>query len=160
MTFRSFIAACLVLGMGGASAVAGPAVLSNDDLAEVVGQEGISMVLHLQVNTSDAGSQALGASFTHSFNVNGTTTYATAQGLKGVIDLVGLTIDVAPRPDLAGGSYIDIGLPGVVAVNQFGFRSFGVQTDAQAAVQPDQNFGSVLLNGVGTQTGHLYLWAK
>ena len=103
----------LFLGMGSATAMAGPAVLSNDDLAEVVGQEGISMVLHLQVNTSDAGSQALGASFTHSFNVNGTTTYATAQGLKGVIDLVGLTIDVAPRPDLAGGSYIDIGLPGV-----------------------------------------------
>jgi hypothetical protein len=35
-----------------------------------------------------------------------------------------------------------------------------VQTDPQAAVQADQNFGSVLLHGVGTQTGHLYLWAK
>lgn len=145
---------------GVVAATAAPLQLSNEDLSEVSGRDGISLVVHLEVNTSDTSSDTAGARFTRSFAVNGTTTYASAQGLRGVVDLVGLTVDVKARGGLNDGSYIDIGLPSVVAANQFGFRSFGVQTDAQAAVPAEQNFGGVLLNGSATQTGHFLMWAK
>jgi hypothetical protein len=140
--------------------VAEPVPLDNQDLAEVVGREGISLYLHLEVNTADTATPFSGARFTRSFNVNGTTTYASAQGLRGVLDLVGITVDVSARPDLPGASYVDIGLPGLVAANQFGFRAFGVQTDPQATVQPDQSLGGLLLHGVGTQTGRFLMWAQ
>lgn len=76
------------------------------------------------------------------------------------MDLVGLSIDVAARAGTSGSSYIDIGLPGFIAVNQFGFRAFGVQTDPQGSVQPEQNYGGLLLHGTATQTGHFLMWAK
>ncbi|OGB33860.1 MAG: hypothetical protein A3F78_13540 [Burkholderiales bacterium RIFCSPLOWO2_12_FULL_61_40] len=159
--FALLALAWLFLWVGGVgTATAAPALLNNDDLSEVTGRDGISIVVHLEVNTSDTSSDTAGARFTRSFMVNGTTTYATAQGLRGVVDLVGLTVDVKARGGLNDGSYIDIGLPGVVAANQFGFRSFGVQTDAQAAVPAEQNFGGVLLHGLATQTGHFLMWAK
>ncbi|MDP3655196.1 MAG: hypothetical protein Q8R67_26350 [Rhodoferax sp.] len=159
--FALLALAWLSLWMGGwVTATAAPVQLNNEDLAEVVGRDGISLVVHLEVNTSDTSSDTAGARFTRSFTVNGTTTYATAQGLRGALDLVGLTIDVKARGGLSDGSYIDIGLPGVIAANQLGFRSFGVQTDAQAAVPAEQNFGGVLLNGSATQTGHFLMWAQ
>lgn len=153
---------CLCLALVGAPllAVAEPVPLDNRDLAEVVGREGISLYLHLEVNSADTATPYSGARFTRSFNVNGTTTYASAQGLRGVLDLVGITVDMSARPDAPGESYFDIGLPRLVVANQFGFRAFGVQTDAQAAVQPEQNFGGLLLQGVGTQTGRFVMWAQ
>lgn len=151
-----FAVAAFSLGV----AVAAPVALSNDDLSEVVGGDGISLFFHVEVNSADTGSETTGARFTRSFTVNGTTTYATAQGLRGVIDALGVSIDVGARPDSSGGSYIDIGLPRVLAVNQFGYRAFGVQTDPLATVQPEQNFGGVLLHGLGTQTGHFLMWAQ
>lgn len=156
------VRACLCLELLGACAfaVAEPVPLDNVALAEVVGREGISLYLHLEVNSADTATPYAGARFTRSFNVNGTTTYATAQGLRGTLDLLGISVDVSARPDLPGSSYLDIGLPGVVVANQFGFRAFGVQTDAQATVQPDQNLGGLILQGMGTQTGRFLVWAQ
>jgi hypothetical protein len=154
--------AVLCVGLLGiaASVAAEPVPLDNADLAEVVGREGISLYLHLEVNSADTATPYSGARFTRSFNVNGITTYAAAQGLRGTLDLMGVTVDVSARPDQPGGSYLDIGLPGLVAANQFGFRAFGVQTDPQAAVLPEQSMGGVLLHGVGTQTGRFLMWAQ
>lgn len=156
------VRACLCQGLLGACALAlaEPVPLDNQDLSEVVGREGISLYLHLAVNTSDTARPFVGARFTRSFNVNGTTTYASAQGLRGTLDLVGIAVDVSARRDLLGGSYAEIGLPGLVAANQFGFRAFGVQTDPQATVQPDQSLGGLILHGVGTQTGRFLVWAQ
>lgn len=156
------VRACLCLGLFGACAlaVAEPVPLDNQDLSEVVGREGISLYLHLEVNTSDTAMPFIGARFTRSFNVNGTTTYVSAQGLRGTLDLVGIAVDVSAHPGQPGGSYMDIGLPGLVAANQFGFRAFGVQTDPQAMVQPDQILGGLILHGVGTQTGRFLVWAQ
>ncbi len=145
--------------LGGVTAVAAaPLPLGNAELSEVVGRDGIGLQVHLEVNSSEAGDLGAGAQFTRSFTVHGTTTYLTAQGWRGTLDLVGLTVDVGARPD-GGGSYIDIGLPGTVVARQFGFRTSGVQTDPQAPVVPQQNLGGVLLQGSATQSGHFYLWA-
>lgn len=137
---------------------AAPLPLDNEALSEVVGRDGIGLLVHLEVNTSDPGDVSAGARFTRSFAVHGTTTYVTAQGWRGALDLVGVSVDVGARPD-GGGSYIDIGLPGTVVARQFGFRTSGVQTDPQATVAPQQSLGGVLLHGSATQSGHFFLWA-
>ena len=132
-------------------AMAVPKAMDNSEMAEVVGGDGVSIIADINVNASQVS---------HSFNVDGVTTYAVMQHVGGGMFVGGITLDVRNKPDASGDTYVDIGLPGFVAFKKFGFRASGVQTDPQAPILPSQNLGGVQLNGNGAMTGHFLLWAK
>lgn len=139
----------LLLLFSALHAAAAPVALSDEELAAVEGRDGVGLAVHLELDSR----------LVAGFNVNGTTTYAVVHQLGGVADLVGLTLDVRHRPD-GGGDYVDIGLPGFVGFKQFGVRGLSAQTDPLAPLAPNANYGQLLLNGTGTMTGHVYLWAQ
>jgi hypothetical protein len=137
---------------------AAPVPLSDDELAAVDGRDGVGLAVHLELNSQLLQGTSSGARLTEGFNVNGTTTYTVVQDLAGVMDLVAVTLNVRKRPD--GGDYLDVGLPGFVGFKQFGFRALGAQTDPLAVVPNSASYGSLLLNGTASMTGHVYLWAQ
>lgn len=144
--------ALAVLGGGlGGAALAEPKAMDNSELSDVVGGDGVSIIADLNINASQVS---------HSFNVDGVTTYAVMKDVGGGMFVGGVTVDVRNKPDASGDTYIDIGLPGFVAFKKFGFAASGVQTDPQAAILPSQNLGGVQLNGTGAMTGHFLMWAK
>lgn len=147
----AFIVGVVVASSLSAGAMAAPKAMDNSELAEVVGGDGVSIIADINVNASQVS---------HSFNVDGVTTYAVMQDVGGGMFVGGITVDVRNKPDASGDTYIDIGLPGFVAFKKFGFRASGVQTDPQAAILPSQNLGGVQLNGNGAMTGHFLMWAK
>ena len=144
------IAAVVALGWS-VSAFAEPKPLDNSELADVVGGDGISIMVDLSLNASQVS---------RSFNVDGVTTHAVLNDVGGNMLALGITVDVQNRPDVAGSTYIDIGLPSVISFNKFGFRTSGVQTDLQTALPANQNLGGVQLNGTGAMTGHFLMWAQ
>jgi hypothetical protein len=133
-------------GLFAAQAFAAPVALSDEELSSVSGGDGISLAVHLELNTD----------LLAGFNVNGTKTYAVLQGLGGVADLFTFTVDLKSRAD--GPDYIDIGLPGFIGFRQFGFRALGAQTDPNALVTPATSYGAIQLDGTASVTGHVYLW--
>ena len=135
-----------------------PVRLSDDELAAVDGRDGVGLAVHLELNSQLLQGTSSGARLTAGFNVNGTMTYAVVQDLAGVMDLVAVTLNVRKRPD--GGDYLDVGLPGFVGFKQFGFRALDAQTDLLAIVPSGGGYGSLLLNGTASMTGHVYLWAQ
>ncbi len=153
---RAFFPLLLLVPM---LACANPVALSDEELSGVCGQDGIGLAIHLELNSALIASGVLNSSLTAGFKVNGTTTYAVVQNLGGVLDLIGLTLNIHTRSD-GGGDYIDLGLPSFVGFKQFGFRALGAQTDPSAAIAPSGSYGQVLLNGTGTMTGHLLIWAQ
>lgn len=119
----------------------------DDDALRSVNGQGISIAVNLNLNTNRVAA---------GFNVNGTTTYAIAQGFGGALQLFAITIDPLVKPD--GTSYLSIGMPNYLAAQDFGVRAIGVQTDATSPVT--NSLGAILLNGSATMTGQLNLWAK
>jgi hypothetical protein len=140
---RHAIACFLALAASCARAEKVP--LDDEQLRSVRGQ-GISIAVHLQLNTS------VSAGFTN----NGVTTYAMAQNFGGLLDLFAITIDPSLKPD--GTGYLAIGLPSYLGAQDFGVRAIGVQTDSSAPVT--SSLGSLLLNGSANMTGQLNVWAK
>ena len=59
-----------------------------------------------------------------------------------------------------GSDYFDITLPSHVAFTQFGVRAIAVTTAPDAAITTANSYGSIILDGQMTMTGHLYLWPK
>ena len=125
---------------------AAPVALSDDELSSVSGRDGISLAVHLELDST----------LTAGFKVGGVTTYAVAQGLGGTLDLFTITLSVHSRP--GGADYIDIGLPGFVGANQFGIKALGVQADPNAPVLQSASYGQLMLNGTASMTGHVLLW--
>jgi hypothetical protein len=143
MLQRHAIACTLALAASCAWAEKVP--LDDEQLRSVRGQ-GISIAVHLQLNTS------VSAGFTN----NGVTTYAMAQNFGGLLDLFAITIDPSLKPD--GSGYLAIGMPAYLGAQDFGVRAIGVQTDQSAPVT--SSLGSLLLNGSANMTGQLNVWAK
>jgi hypothetical protein len=148
-----------VLFWAATSAFAAPVALSDEELSKVEGRDGIGIAVHLELNSALLNGQQTDSRLLAGFKVDGTTTYAVVQNLAGVVDLVALTLNVRQRAD-GGGDYVDIGLPGFVGFKQFGFRALAAQTDPNAPIPPSASYGQLLLNGTGTMTGHVYLWAQ
>jgi hypothetical protein len=139
------------------TAWATPVALDDDELGEVTGQNGVSIGVHLELNSQLLTGAAIDSRLVAGFQVNGVTTYAVMQNLAGVVDMYFLTLDVRQRP--GGGDYIDLGLPSFVGMNQFGFRALAVQSSPTAPITQNANYGQVILNGTATMTGHVYIWA-
>lgn len=145
-----FASALFVLAVCGA-AMAAPQPMDAQELAEVSGSDGVSISMDLNVNMSQVS---------RSFNVDGTTTHAVLNDVGGNMLALGITVDVRKRPDVADGTYIDVGMPGYISFNKFGFKSSGVQTDLNTTLPANQNLGGVQLNGTGAMTGHFLIWAQ
>jgi hypothetical protein len=145
-----FAIALVVLGLCGA-AMAAPQPMDVQELAEVTGSDGVSIIMDLNVNI---------AKVSRSFNVDGVTTHAVLNDVGGSMLAAGITVDVKQRPDVAGSSYIDVGMPGYISFAKFGFKSSGVQTDLNTTLPANQNLGGVQLNGAGAMTGHFLIWAQ
>jgi hypothetical protein len=141
----SRLAFACTLALAAATAHAEKVPLDDEQLRAVHGQ-GISIAVHLSLNTSVA------AGFTN----NGLTTYAIAQNFGGLLDLFSITIDPLVKPD--GTGYLAIGLPTYLGAQDFGVRAIGVQTDASVPVTG--GLGSLMLNGSAAMTGQLNVWAK
>ncbi len=141
------------------AATAAPVALSDDELADVSGQDGVGLAVHLELNSALLAGAPVDSRLTAGFKVDGTTTYAVVQNLGGVMDLIGITLNVRSRPD-GGGDYIDMGLPSFVGFKQFGFRALAAQTDPSAAIPASTSYGQLLLNGTATMTGHVFIWAQ
>ena len=133
------------------AAMAAPQPMDAEELAEVSGSDGVSISMDLNVNI---------AKVSRSFNVDGVTTYAALNDVCGNMLALGITVDVKQRPDGGAGSYVDVGMPGYISFNKFGFKSSGVQTDLNASLPANQNLGGVQLNGTGAMTGHFLIWAQ
>lgn len=133
--------------------------MDDEELSNVTGQDGVSIVVHLELSSFLLNGGTGGASLVAGFKVNGVTTYAVLQDLGGVVDMFGINLDIRQRPD-ASGTYLDLGLPNYVAFNHFGFRALGAQQDPSVPVTPQTSYGQVLLNGSATTTGHVYIWAQ
>jgi hypothetical protein len=162
MRFANVIAALVIalIAMASTDRVnAAPVALNDDELAKVSGQDGVSLGVHLELNSALLSGTPTDSRITAGFNVDGTKTYAVIQNLAGVMDLIAVTLAIRQRPD-GGGDYVDIGLPGFVGFKQFGFRALAAQTDPTAPIAPAASYGQILLNGTGSMTGHIYLWAQ
>jgi len=129
--------------------------MNDDDLAGVSGQ-GVAVLVHLELNSGLLVGQPLDSRLSAGFTVDGITTYAIAQNFGGLLDLFAVTLDPSTKPD--GTGYLAIGMPFFIGAKEFGVRAIGVQTDLNAPVT--SSLGSVLVNGTGTMTGSLNLWAK
>ena len=140
------VAACM-----GSAAMAAPQPMDNEEMSEVSGGDGLSIIADLHINISRVS---------RSFEVDGATTYAVMDDVGGGMFVGGITVDVRKQPNASGDTYIDIGMPGYVSFNKFGFKTSAVQTSQQAAIAPNQNLGGVQLNGAGAMTGNFLLWAK
>lgn len=146
MRFSSALVALVVCN----SAMATPQPMDAEELAKVSGSDGVSISMDLNVNMSQVS---------RSFNVDGVTTHAVLNDVGGSMLALGITVDVKQRPDVANGSYIDVGMPGYLSFAKFGFKSSGVQTDLNTTL-PANNLGGVQLNGTGAMTGHFLIWAQ
>ncbi len=147
----ALVVATVVGGGLSTGAMAAPQAMDNSELADVVGGDGVSIIADINLNISRVS---------HSFNDGGAPTYAVMDDVGGGMFIGGITVDVRNQPNGTGETYIDIGMPGFVAFNKFGFKSSAVQTDQQAPILPSQNLGGVHLNGIGAMTGHFLMWAK
>ena len=154
---RYLLAPCLALCLA-ARVAAAPVALNDDELSAISGRDGLGLAVHLELNSALLNGGTSDSRLTAGFNVDGTTTYAVIHNLAGVMDLIAVTLNVRSRPD--GGDYIDIGLPQFVGFKQFGFRALAAQTDPFAAIAPSASYGQLLLNGTGSMTGHVFLWAQ
>lgn len=139
-------------------AFAGPQALTDDELSGVSGKDGVSIGVHLELNAGLLDGQPTDSRIVAGFNVNGTKTYAVVHNLAGVMTLLAVTLNVRHSAE-TGSDYLDIGLPQFIAFRQFGFRALSAQTDPTAAIPATASYGQVLLNGTGTMTGNVYLWA-
>ena len=148
-----FIACSLALAAGCACAEKVP--LTDDELSNVAGK-GVTILVHLELNSGLLTGQPIDSRISAGFAVNGTTTYAIAQNFGGLLNLFAITLDPSTKPD--GTGYLAIGLPAYLSAQDFGAHALGVQTDA--TVPLTNSLGSLTLNGTAAMTGQLNLWAK
>lgn len=135
--------------------------LDDEALSQNAARDGLSIIVHLDLNSSSNGttntSSTVNSSLTWGVTVNGQTNYAVMLNPHGIIDLYAITIDTVTRPD-GGGDVIVIGLPNYVSFQQFGFDALGIQSNPQAPISGD--LGHVILDGQLSLQGQLRVWGK
>lgn len=137
--------------------------LTDDVLSSVSGEDGVTIMLHLEwnanaltsVDLSNSSSISVGFFDAGAADEANKHTYLTFQGFGGIVDMWSIHIDARTGPADVG-DYVDITLPNLVAFKQFGFRSLYAQTNTTA--EPSASYGKLLLNGSATVTGNMYIW--
>ncbi len=165
------VAACLMAGA--ASAFAAQEV-SDTDLSDVAGADGVSINASLVWNSNRtqyelSSKVIIGFEKYDADGENKTLTFLTFGGFGGVMDIFGLRIDSVQGPAEIG-DYVDITLPRYIGFEDFGFQSMSVQSvrrdkdfDAKQFQtsdlgRPQSSYGQWLYNGSAVMTGHVYIW--
>ncbi|MGE5451543.1 MAG: DUF6160 family protein [Acidobacteriota bacterium] len=139
--------------------------LPDDALSAVSGEDGVTIMLHLEWNANAltavdlTNSSSISVGFYDADQSRHTS--LVFQGFGGIMDLWALRIDARTGP--AGvGDYVDITMPNLVAFKQFGFRALYAEsyTGAEPTTmpKPTSNYGKWLLDGSATVTGNVYIW--
>lgn len=153
------LSACL-LGVAAAGAQADSAPMTDDDLAGVSGA-GVDVLVHLSLNAGVLAGQDIDSRIVMGFNNNGSSSYAVLQNLAGIVNLIAITINMRTRSAAeGGGDYFDITLPQAIEFQQFGVRAIAATSAPDAPITTANSYGSLILNGALTGTGHFYLWPK
>lgn len=160
MKARTLVLTMALLSVG-LDALAATQPLSDDELSDVAGREGVALALDLDLNAARlaGGGQATDARLLVGYRVGGQTTYAVLQDIGGQMTLAAMAISVRKRVD-GGGDYVDIALPGFVGFANFGFRAMGAISNPDQALGLSNSLGGLQLNGTGSMTGHVYVWAQ
>jgi hypothetical protein len=148
----------LALSAGGLlPAQAKPVPMDDEALASVSGS-GVGLSVHLELNSGLLTGDSIQPNVVAGFGEDGNRVYLVLHGVGGIMDLLAVTLDIRRRAD--GSDYLDFGLPGFVGFEKFGIRAITVQTDPNAGAGMANNYGQLLLNGIGSMTGHVYLWTR
>ena len=139
-----------------ASVAHGAEALTDAQLSEVEGRDGIGMAVHLELNSALLMGADMDSRILMGFKSAGVSTYAVIQNFGGVMDMMGMSLSAKARPD-GGGDYLDFSLPVFVGFKDFGFRAMAAQTDPTAPITA--SYGQILLNGTAQVQGHVLLWA-
>lgn len=146
-------ALALALACGAAHAEKKP--LDDDELGAVAGK-GVSIAVHLELNSGLLTGQDIDSRISTGFKVDGVTTYAIMQNFGGILDMYAITLTPSGRAN--GADYLAIGMPVFLGATNFGVRAIGVQTDATGPI--NGSLGSLLFNGVASMTGQINVWPK
>lgn len=148
-----------LLTMGLCTCVAGfaqpPVAMDDSELADVVGGDGVSIAVHLNLNDPTLSNAVTDSRVSMGFNVNGKNTYLVIRNPRGTIDMFGLKLDVEKKPD--GTDYVAVGLPEHVKYTNWGFESFSAQADPAAPVT--ESLGRLNMNGTVSMQGQVRMWA-
>ena len=146
--WRQLTGSLLLSAICAAPSAGAPEQLSDDELAVIAGRDGISVAVHLKLDTSVLMGFADGQQ----------TSYLALQGVGGEADAWSLRASLEQLPGDSG-SYLSIGLPRFVGFRNFGVGSAGVVANPTAMVPANSSLGQLQLNGSGAMTGNLLLWA-
>ncbi len=151
--------ACLALSAAGRAAA--PMPLDDEQLAGVRGADGISLNVHLELNSGLLTGGTTENRIVLGFDNGGVKTYAVLQNLAGIADFYNVNVSMRERvPGDSTTDYFDIKLPDVISFQQFGVHAIAATTSPDAPVTTANGYGSLLLNGTMNVQGHFYLWPK
>lgn len=143
MTFGLLVATTMRIG-------AEPLPLENVELAEISGQGGLTLVVHLVVNASVAAG----------FRDGEAESYVKWEDVGGVLHLSGIQLDVNELEQSVPYGAVRLGMPTHVSAENFGFGAVSVTSTPALSVTPETNFGQLRLNGSGQMTGSLLFWSE
>ncbi len=129
--------------------------LDDAALGEVSARDGVSIAAHIVINDPTLAGAVADSRLSLGFGGDGPFRYIVLKNVRGVVDLAGVHIDTATKPD--GTDYVAVTLPGYVKFTNLGFESLSVQNDPLAAVT--SSMGSVNINGTMTMQGQFRIWA-
>jgi hypothetical protein len=146
---------CLSLGLSCAARADGMKPLDDEALGEVAARDGVSIAAHIVINDPTLVGAVADSRLSMGFGGDGPYRYVVLKNVRGVVDLAGVHIDAAKKPD--GSDYVAVTLPGYVKFTNLGFESLSVQNDPLAPVS--STMGSVNINGTMSMQGQFRIWA-
>ena len=152
MTKKLFVA---LAGLWMSSAVLAQTLrpLDDADLAQVSARDGVSFAVHLVLNDPAGGA---GSRLSWGTTVGGITTYLVVDNRHGVIDMAGLQLDIAKKPD--GSDYVAMSLPFYMKYTNFEIGAVSLQADP-LVLAAGGDLGRFNLNGTQSMQGQFRFWA-
>jgi hypothetical protein len=129
--------------------------LDDEALSQVAARDGVSIAAHIVINDPTLVGAVADSRMSLGFGGDGAMRYIVLKNVRGVVDLAGVHIDAAKKPD--GTDYVAVTLPGYVKFTNLGFESLSVQSDPLAPVT--SSMGSINVNGTMSMQGQVHIWA-
>ncbi|GAB2879431.1 hypothetical protein GCM10027277_55910 [Pseudoduganella ginsengisoli] len=129
--------------------------LDDEALGQVAARDGVSIAAHIVINDPTLVGAVADSRMSLGFGGDGAQRYVVLKNVRGVVDMAGVHVDVAKKPD--GTDYVAVTLPGYLKFSNLGFESLSVQSDPLAPVA--STMGSVNINGTMNMQGQLRIWA-
>ncbi|MRV75484.1 hypothetical protein GJ700_27565 [Duganella sp. FT92W] len=129
--------------------------LDDEALGQVSARDGVSIAAHIVINDPTLVGAVADSRMSMGFGGDGAYRYVVLKNVRGVVDMAGVHIDAAKKPD--GTDYVAVTLPGYLKFTNLGFESLSVQSDPLAPVT--SSMGSVNINGTLNMQGQFRIWA-